>query len=203
MGGEVAWLHGPTCSRRGLSAGLCRRATTSRPPKNYAEYASRWHAARAAIREAGSELTAFYLTMGEYDAVAVAEYPDATTAASVWVGISQQGAVRVHSMRAFDDEERAEIVEQVGGRGPGRSVPPSAGRSAASASLRLSSLVGDVCEPEPVACHVRRLPCRDGGGTARTDVTIYVADVSSRGRPWRSPGTATPAGRLQSGRPTS
>lgn len=79
------------------------------------DHDDRLDAARAAIREAGGELTAFYLTMGEYGAGGIAEYPDATTAAAVSVGISQQGAVRIQSMRAFDDEERTEIVEQVGG----------------------------------------------------------------------------------------
>ena len=42
---------------------------------------ARLDAAKEAYRRAGGELKAFYLTMGQYDGVAIADLPDDATAA--------------------------------------------------------------------------------------------------------------------------
>lgn len=67
-------------------------------------------ASREAIQGAGGRLIFFYLTMGEYDFVAVTEVPDAETGARIALGLAQQGNIRTKSMYAFTEEESAALV---------------------------------------------------------------------------------------------
>jgi len=71
---------------------------------------ARLDAAKEAFRRAGGELKAFYLTMGQYDGVAIAELPDDTTAARVVLGISAQGNLRSETLKAFSEAEYRKII---------------------------------------------------------------------------------------------
>ena len=71
---------------------------------------SRLEAARKAFRALGAELKDFYLTMGQYDFVAIVEAPDDETAARLALSIGSQGATRSETLRAFTEEEYRRIV---------------------------------------------------------------------------------------------
>jgi uncharacterized protein with GYD domain len=71
---------------------------------------ARLDAARQAFQAVGAELKAFYLTMGQYDAVAIAEGPDDETAIWLAMAIGAQGAIRTQTLRAFTEDEYREIV---------------------------------------------------------------------------------------------
>jgi uncharacterized protein with GYD domain len=71
---------------------------------------ARLDAAREAYRKAGGELKAFYLTMGQYDVVAIAELPDDATAARMALAIGGQGNVRSETVRAYTEPEYRKIV---------------------------------------------------------------------------------------------
>lgn len=58
----------------------------------------------------GSELKAFYLTMGQYDIVTISEAPDDTVAAKVALTVSSAGNVTTETLRAFTEDEYREIV---------------------------------------------------------------------------------------------
>jgi len=58
----------------------------------------------------GSELKAFYLTMGRYDIVTVSEAPDDATAAKVALTIGSAGNVTTETLRAFTEGEYRDIV---------------------------------------------------------------------------------------------
>jgi len=58
----------------------------------------------------GSELKAFYLTMGRYDIVTISEAPDDVAAAKVALTIGSAGNVTTETLRAFTEDEYREIV---------------------------------------------------------------------------------------------
>ena len=67
--------------------------------------------ARGVIESMGGELTHFFLTMGEYDAVVIMELPDAETATQAGITISGAGAVRTETLRAFPEDEYRELID--------------------------------------------------------------------------------------------
>ena len=66
-------------------------------------------AARQAFRTMGAELKEFYMVLGEYDAVLVAEAPDDETALKLALGMFSMGA-STQTLRAFTEGEVREIV---------------------------------------------------------------------------------------------
>jgi len=69
--------------------------------------------ARAAFRAAGGEMTAFYMTMGQYDGVSIIEVPSDEALASALMAIAVDGAVQTESLRAFTEEEYKDIVASI------------------------------------------------------------------------------------------
>jgi uncharacterized protein with GYD domain len=71
---------------------------------------ARLDSAREAYRAAGGELKAFYLTMGQYDAVVIAELPDDETAAKLALATLSLGNISGETLRAFTEDEFRSIV---------------------------------------------------------------------------------------------
>ena len=71
---------------------------------------ARLEKAKKLFMSAGGDLKAFYLTMGQYDAVSIMEAPDDETATRLALIIGGQGAVRTETMRAFPEDEYAKII---------------------------------------------------------------------------------------------
>jgi uncharacterized protein with GYD domain len=67
-------------------------------------------AGKDTLKGFGSELKAFYLTMGQYDIVTVSEAPDDTAACKVALAIGAAGNVTTETLRAFTEEEYRDIV---------------------------------------------------------------------------------------------
>lgn len=59
------------------------------------------------------EVKSIYLTLGQYDAVAVTEFPDDKTAAQFSMKMSQGGHSKAETLRAFSEEETEEIMENL------------------------------------------------------------------------------------------
>ena len=74
------------------------------------ESPTRFDAAKQSMREMGAELRAFYLTMGQYDMVAIWEAPDEQTAARAALALGSRGAVRSETLRAFTEDEYRQII---------------------------------------------------------------------------------------------
>ncbi len=79
----------------------------------FENHSDRLDAATDAMEELGGELIAYYNTLGQYDAVAIGEFPDADTALMNSVLQAKQGTVRVETLRAFDQDETEQIIEQL------------------------------------------------------------------------------------------
>jgi uncharacterized protein with GYD domain len=69
--------------------------------------------ARQMFKAMGAELKAFYLTLGQYDGIAIAEAPDDETIAKLSLGISSQGGVRGETLRAFSEEEFYKMISSL------------------------------------------------------------------------------------------
>lgn len=71
---------------------------------------ARLDAAKRSLRELGGELKAFYLAMGQYDAVAISEAPDDETATRFALVTGARGFVRTETFRAYTEEEYRRII---------------------------------------------------------------------------------------------
>ena len=74
---------------------------------------TRLEAAKQAYKKVGGELKAFYLTIGQFDAVAIAELPDDTALARMALALGAMGNVRTETLRAFNEAEFRKIVGEL------------------------------------------------------------------------------------------
>jgi uncharacterized protein with GYD domain len=71
---------------------------------------TRLEAAKQSVRAMGGELKAFYLVMGQYDAVVISEAPDDETATRFALATGARGYVRTETLRAYTEEEYRKII---------------------------------------------------------------------------------------------
>jgi uncharacterized protein with GYD domain len=83
---------------------------TEQGMKNVKESPARLDAARKAFQAAGGELKAFYLALGEFDAVAIGEAPSDEIAAKLALAIGAQGNLRTTTMKVFTEPEYRKII---------------------------------------------------------------------------------------------
>jgi uncharacterized protein with GYD domain len=74
---------------------------------------ARLDAAKQAYKKAGGELKAFYLTIGQYDAVAIADLPDDTALAKIALALGAQGNIRTETLRGFTEPEYRRIIAEL------------------------------------------------------------------------------------------
>src|ERR1700736_5160281 len=70
--------------------------------------------AKSALRDMGGHFTAFYMTMGDYDLVAVYEAPDDAVAARFSLMLGMLGNVRATTLKAFPEQAYREIINSLG-----------------------------------------------------------------------------------------
>jgi uncharacterized protein with GYD domain len=70
--------------------------------------------AKRALKEMGGEFKAFYMTMGDYDLVAIYEAPDDAVAARFTLVLGMLGNVRSTTLKAFPEAAYREIVASLG-----------------------------------------------------------------------------------------
>ena len=78
--------------------------------ENIKESPQRLERVKAAMRAAGGEMKAFYLTLGRYDMVVVSEAPNDAAYATTMLAVSAAGAVRSETLKAFTEEEYHGII---------------------------------------------------------------------------------------------
>jgi len=61
-------------------------------------------------RSMGAELKQFYLAMGSYDAVSIADAPNDETMAKVLLALGGKGNVHTETLRVFNEEEARTII---------------------------------------------------------------------------------------------
>jgi uncharacterized protein with GYD domain len=70
----------------------------------------RLKAGKERARSRGGEIKAFYLVMGQYDAVIISEAPNDEAAATGWLFAGSQGYIKTETLRAFTEDEYRKIV---------------------------------------------------------------------------------------------
>ncbi len=78
--------------------------------ENAKEMPSRLDRAKAACRAAGGELKGFYLTLGQYDAVAISEFSTEEAFLKAFLGIGSTGELKMETLRAFTEAEYRQAV---------------------------------------------------------------------------------------------
>jgi len=68
---------------------------------------------RSSLNPWGGKILGLYVTMGEYDIVAVTEGPSDEVAAATALSMASKGNAKTTTMRAFTESEFSEIVKKV------------------------------------------------------------------------------------------
>jgi uncharacterized protein with GYD domain len=70
----------------------------------------RLDSAKRALADMGGEFKSFYMTMGDYDLVAIYEAPDDAVAARFMLVLGRLGTVRTRTLKAFPEAAYREII---------------------------------------------------------------------------------------------
>ena len=82
---------------------------------NIKQSPGRVKAAQEAVERAGGRWLGYYVTLGQYDGIAILDLPSDEAAAAIIMSIGAEGNVRTETMRAFSLEEFQDIVKNVPG----------------------------------------------------------------------------------------
>jgi uncharacterized protein with GYD domain len=82
--------------------------------KTLKDWDKRMAATKERLERAGGKLIDVYLTLGEFDAVAITEAPNDEVALRAAIEYGMAGNGRSRTMRAFTAEETVRIVKQMG-----------------------------------------------------------------------------------------
>jgi len=77
------------------------------------ESPKRLDAARKAFEQAGAKIKEFYLVMGEYDIVIVAEAPNDEAITKTSLALASKGNVRTRTSRAFTESEYRKLIDSL------------------------------------------------------------------------------------------
>ena len=86
---------------------------TEQGVKTFNELSQRLEETKTAGESVGAKLVGYYLTLGQYDAVAISEAPDDATIAKLALAASARGNVRTETLRAFTEEEARKIAAEL------------------------------------------------------------------------------------------
>ena len=87
---------------------------TDKGAQNVKESPRRLDIAKKALQEMDGEFKSFFMTMGDYDLVAVYEAPDDAVAARFTLQLGMLGNVRTRTLKAFPEAAYREIVASLG-----------------------------------------------------------------------------------------
>jgi uncharacterized protein with GYD domain len=82
--------------------------------KNYKDTTSRAADVTKLVERSGGQFRELLWTVGEYDAVAVLDFPDEETAMATILQVGSAGFFRSNTMRAFTADEMGAIVSRAG-----------------------------------------------------------------------------------------
>ena len=80
---------------------------------NVKDSPKRLDAAKKALRDMGGEFKSVYMTMGDYDLVAIYDAPDDAVAARFTLILGMLGNVRTTTLKAFPEAAYREIINSL------------------------------------------------------------------------------------------
>lgn len=81
--------------------------------QNIADSPDRLDDAKDLAASLNGEFKDFFLTFGQYDIVAITEFPDDGTAAQFALGVASEGAVATETLKAFPEDEYRDIISEL------------------------------------------------------------------------------------------
>jgi uncharacterized protein with GYD domain len=81
--------------------------------ENIKDSPKRLAAAKKSIEDMGGEMKAFYYTMGQYDFVAVGEWPSTEVVMTFLFALGKLGNVRTETLVAIPAEDAAKLIAKV------------------------------------------------------------------------------------------
>jgi uncharacterized protein with GYD domain len=81
--------------------------------KNIKEAPQRFEEAVRGVEAMGGKVIGTYIVMGEYDYVAIGEFPNDEVAVTFALALGSKGNVRTTTLKAFTREEFGEIVKKL------------------------------------------------------------------------------------------
>ena len=82
--------------------------------KTYRDSLRRAEDYRGLVEQHGGQVRQLVWTLGQYDVVAVTEFPDDETATAVALQTGALGNIRTRTMKAFDAEQMNAIIQRTG-----------------------------------------------------------------------------------------
>jgi uncharacterized protein with GYD domain len=86
---------------------------TDQGVKTFKDLSNRLDETRQAGEAIGATLVGYYLTMGQYDAIAISEAPDDAVIARLALAAGARGNVRTETFRAFTEDEAKAIAAEL------------------------------------------------------------------------------------------
>ena len=83
---------------------------TSQGVDKFRDIVARLDQSKADVKRAGGNWIGYWLTMGQYDFIAIVEMPDPAAMAKVLLAAGIEGNVRTETLHAFSEEEAAAIA---------------------------------------------------------------------------------------------
>jgi uncharacterized protein with GYD domain len=87
---------------------------TDQGVKSAKETVNRYQAAKQLVESKGGKIETILWTVGPYDLVTVANFPDDETGTAVALQLAATGNLRSITMRAFNEGEMTGIIEKMG-----------------------------------------------------------------------------------------
>lgn len=84
---------------------------TQQGVENVRDSPERTDHAKEMVESLGGTWTGFFVTMGRYDGVVIADFPDDSTAVQAVLRLAASGNVATETLRAFPLEEFRDIVD--------------------------------------------------------------------------------------------
>ena len=82
--------------------------------KNFRDTTQRAQDFSRLVESAGGRVRELLWTVGEYDIVCIAEFPDDEAGVAALLQVGSAGNIRSNTMRAFDAQEMAGIIRRTG-----------------------------------------------------------------------------------------
>jgi uncharacterized protein with GYD domain len=82
--------------------------------KNFRDTVRRAEDYRGLVEKNGGQVRQLLWTLGDYDVVVVADFPDDETATAVVLQTAAGGNIRTKTMKAFDAEQMTAIIQRTG-----------------------------------------------------------------------------------------
>ena len=86
---------------------------TEQGVKDIRNVPARFDAAKKLVEAGGGKTLGLYVTMGDWDIVAITEGPDDEMAAAAALSIASKGNSKTTTMRAFTEAEFAKILKKI------------------------------------------------------------------------------------------